>query len=270
MKKETIAQVRSLNIKERMSAVLYPRVCPVCGRLLGAAKISGNIFEKNQRDEPTPFNPYICPECYKKLDFADGRARCMKCSKPLDGETDELCEDCRKRIRYFTSGMALMMHNEPARKILYDLKYSSMRDNADFLAFEAARRFCHLLEFWDLDVIIPVPLHWLRQHERGYNQAGLIACRLAMFLEIAGLDIPVDEEYLVRTKKTVALKELGSAERSKSLRGAFAVQGTAGKYKRVLLIDDIFTSGSTINECAKVLKSAGAEDVFFLTASIGN
>ncbi len=278
MKNNIDKELKLLSIRERLGGILYPRVCPVCGSLLtpvktGDLKAPARYGRQSEahRDQTVAAlpNPYICEDCYKEIDCASGKPRCLRCSKPLDGEGG-LCPDCAKKTRLFTGGIALMIHTDAARKMLYDFKYSHMRDNADFPAFEGARRFHHLIGFWDPDVIIPVPLHWRREHVRGYNQAGLLAGRLALFLKIYGVDIPVDEDYLVRQRQTLALKELSPEERSSDLERAFAVKGTRGAYKTVLLVDDIFTTGATINECARVLLDTGCEEVYFFTASIGS
>lgn len=117
---------------------------------------------------------------------------------------------------------------------------------------------------WEIDEIIPVPLHASRRRKRGYNQAEIIA------EEIAGMTgIPVRSDVLFRIRKTVAQKRLGRAERAANLRGAF---GASRRWKtggNVLLIDDIYTTGATVERAAAVLKKAGAQNVYFLTISIG-
>lgn len=171
-----------------------------------------------------------------------------------------------------------MMHDDAAKKILYDLKYSNRRDHADMLAGEAAYRYHGLIEFWHPDVMIPVPLHKTRELKRGFNQAEVLARKLRQYLSDYGLEIPVDNGLLIRTKHTYAQKELNRTRRIENISGAFRLnthyRQTSGKGRfqlpqTVLLVDDIYTSGATLSECAKVLKAAGVSRVFFLTFSIG-
>jgi len=161
-----------------------------------------------------------------------------------------------------------MMHEGAARKIIYDLKFSNKRDNADMLAYEAAKRCFELIRFWNPDVLIPVPLHRKKELARGFNQSFLLAKKLAYYLEIYDMNIPVDPDILVRCRQTLPMKELSGAQRADNIKNAFAVasdakavSGRGFKYKTVLLVDDIYTTGATLSECAGVLKEAGAAAV---------
>ena len=243
--------------------LLFPRVCPLCGSILGA-RGTGSSYCRD--------NPFICSVCYASLVFPK-EPRCLKCSRPLFDETKAYCPDCQSRKRYYDQGAALLIHDDAARKILYDLKYHNKRDHADMLAWEAAKVYHQVLKDWNPDVIIPVPLHKKRKLQRGYNQAHLLAVKLKENLEAYQLRIPVDPDYLVRIRKTSAQKELSRDQRWKNVRNAFAVSdrepGNKYAQKTVLLIDDIFTSGATLSECARILRMAGARRVYFLTFSIG-
>jgi len=288
--------VKRYNIRERILGVFVPRACPLCGELTGNVPIDDGFISrlhgKARTDDSgsekahtsncrtasgdpsrntAAQNPFICPECYARLDFADGRPRCMRCSRPLDDDTEEFCIDCRRKERLFDRGTAFMMHSEEARKIIYDLKYGNMKDNADFLGYEAAVRLSAAVARMAPEVIIPVPLHPARQRSRGYNQAQLFAERFSLFMELAGYgSITVDTEYLVRAGRTLPLKGMTGPERADNLRGAFRVTGSPGRYRKVLLADDIFTTGATLNECAKTLRQAGVNMIYFITASIGS
>lgn len=111
---------------------------------------------------------------------------------------------------------------------------------------------------------MPVPLHPSRKRKRGYNQAQILAEEIGKILEI-----PVDSKSLIRTRKTSPQKKLGHKERKKNLKHAFAVKHTFQTVKRVLLVDDIYTTGNTIDAVSNVLKQKGVENVYFLTISIG-
>lgn len=247
-----------LNMKKIAGAaadVLYPRACPVCGDILPK--------EAAGRDDP-----YICPECLEELDFLTGQCRCMRCSHPAyDGE--EYCEDCREKERAFDAGFALLAHDERAKRIIYDLKFKTVKDNADVLAFELVRKAGKTAELWHAEALIPVPLHKKRLRTRGFNQAQLIAEKISGYANAAGLVIPpCDGTYLQRSRATAPQRNTEQRQRGANIENAFSVNIKDKPYGSVILVDDIFTTGSTLNECAKTLKQTGTSVVYFLTASI--
>ena len=127
-----------------------------------------------------------------------------------------------------------------------------------------AERFSHLFNIWEIDEIVPVPIHPKRLKERGFNQAFVMAKELG---NITG--IPVLDGKIVRIKNTRPQKALDDLERIKNIRGAFAVMDDYIPAKNILIIDDIYTTGTTIRQIAQILKAKGAEKVFFITISIG-
>ena len=253
--------MKKYEIRERILGILYPRVCPVCGRIL-------TLSYMKKRTEGG-LNPFICPACYDELRFPEGKPRCLCCGKILEDDEEYLCQACRPGKREFESGTFLMIHNEQARRIIYGLKYENLRDNADFIGWEMAHRLRGFIRAAAPDAIVPVPLHRERELERGYNQALLIAESLVRFLrEDPEPWIPeVDREVLFRSRKTVALKTLTGGDRSLAVKGAFSTGNFPPEYRRILVIDDIYTTGATVSECAAALKSAGAEKVCFITVS---
>ena len=253
--------------------LLFPRVCPVCGKIL-PKKIT-------QGEEP----PFICSFCEKKLHYPE-EPRCLCCSKSVSDPEEEFCEDCRKRKRFFDHGKSLLIHDDYARRILYDLKFGNRRDNADFLGYEMAKQFGDMLSLWNVQALIPVPLHPRRFRQRGYNQAEEIAKKFSYWLEelygtpdavakngVASAmtnepwHLPVDTDLLQRTAYTRPQREFGATERARNVAGAFRASAFA-RYHSVVLIDDIYTSGATLDACARELKRAGVECVYFLTASV--
>ncbi|MBR3003909.1 MAG: ComF family protein [Lachnospiraceae bacterium] len=249
-----------MTIKELIMQLVYPRVCPICGEVLPWS-ISESV-------EHAKTDPYICRDCLKKIIIVTG-TRCLKCSKPIESEEEEYCHDCAGRTNYFEEGKALWLHDGYARKIIYALKFSGIRDNADFIGYEMARRLGPWLMEKKVDALLPVPLHRSKQRSRGFNQAQLIAASLAKWMEnMYGYRIPIDSGMLVRTVRTKPQKDLDPRYRFNNIRGAFEADDTAAG-RRICLVDDIYTTGSTINEAARTLKRAGAEKVFFITANIG-
>ena len=242
-------------MKEKLLRVLYPEKCPVCGNVL---------TEKNRYKN----NPYICRRCYEKAAFADG-IRCLKCAKPLEDETKPFCAECLEKKRYFDRGFALLCHDETAKRIIYGFKFRYELDNIRFPALEAALRYGKDILLLKTQAFIPVPLHRSRKRQRGYNQAQLLAEEISKYmLLIYKADLPCDSTYLLRKKKTGYQRDLDNKGREENVKDAFCVaDGSQKDYQYLCIVDDIYTTGSTINSCAKALKASGCAHVYFLTAS---
>ena len=168
----------------------------------------------------------------------------MVCGKQLDDELREVCEDCAKKRHYFIRGVAAFSYTREIKQSMYRFKYDGQREYARFYAELLYKLKGHIIASWKPQVIIPVPLHAGRYRKRGYNQAALVAHRLGRLM-----NIPVDETLLVRTKNTLPQKALNDRERSKNIKNAFHTATDIVKYKRILLVDDIYTTGATLDEC---------------------
>lgn len=191
----------------------------------------------------------------------------MKCGKSVRSEEQEYCHDCAHTEHYFAQGAALWLHQEPVNLSVYQFKFHNQRVFGRYYAEEMAKRFRAELIRWKPQIILPIPLHSSKRRKRGYNQAAIVAGALA---ELTG--IAVDVHLLKRVRGTAPQKSLNPAERKKNIRAAFSVREEGRERlagKRVLLIDDIYTTGSTIDEAARTLKLFGAEKVFYLAISIG-
>lgn len=180
-------------------------------------------------------------------------------------EEEEYCYDCQKIKHFYTEGRALFSYNETMRKSIEAFKYKNRQEYAKFYGKELAAAYQKQIKKWGAEAIIPVPIHRSRYLERGYNQAALIAYSLA---EYTGLS--VKERIIVRTKKTTAQKTLGTKDRLKNLQGAFHLKKSMVQYKKIILVDDIYTTGSTADACAAVLKKGGVEQIYLLCLCIGS
>lgn len=176
---------------------------------------------------------------------------------------DFLCGECREKKRYFTKAIAVAVYEGTLSEAIHIFKYQKKQAMAKHLNVMITDLL--LQRLFDSDIIIPVPLHKKRLNERGFNQSLLIAHYLSK-----RLCIPLSMDGLQRVRWTRPQIELSRHERLKNVRGAFAV--LAGlkpahiiKDKRVILVDDVYTTGATVNECAKVLKKAGASEVVVFT-----
>ena len=223
--------------------MLYPRRCPVC------------------YDIAVPGGSRICNVCREKLKPITG-PRCFRCSKPLKREEQEYCKDCRK-TRLFDQGIGIFPYGSVLQESLFKLKYGKRQEYGSFYGQIAAVYSREIIRNWGVEIIIPIPLHRKRMEIRGYNQAELIAEALGNTL-----CIPVDSRLMKRKVNTRPQKELDYRERKQNMKNAFFLKGE-NSYRRILLVDDIYTTGSTIEAAAELLKRNGAENVFFLTIAMG-
>ena len=163
----------------------------------------------------------------------------------------------------FESGRGLFTYRSMAES-MYRFKYAGRREYARFYGEQIVRRLGRTIRGWKPDALIPVPVHSSRKRERGYNQAEVLAEEIGK-----KMDIPVERRLLKRVKTTMPQKLLDDKGRQNNLKRAFKISRNDVKLKIIVMIDDIYTTGSTIDACAAVLKSAGVEKVYYITAAIG-
>lgn len=232
-------------MKIDIAGFLFPRRCPVCHEITEEA---GEL---------------ACKICRTRLPYVRG-AFCRKCGKPLLSEEREYCGDCRRKKHIFQQGRAPFAYDQTMRESIARYKYGGRREYAAFYAEEILRTCAREAVLWKAEALVPIPLHPSRRRKRGYNQAALLARELS-----GRCGIPADEKLLFRTKKTRAQKELNDQERLENLKNAFSVRKGNVPYKNIILVDDIYTTGSTIDEAARVLKENGAQSVFFFCICVG-
>ena len=230
---------------EKVLDILYPRSCPVCCDIV------------------MPKGNMICPECMGKIHFVKEPA-CKKCGKEIYDEAVEYCRDCMKTEHYYEWGIPLMNYDKTGRKIISDFKYHNKRDNAGFIAQEIYKREYERILHMKADALVPVPLYYRKKRIRGFNQSEVLAEELS---KLTG--IPVLSDAVVRRKNTVPQKTLGQGQRFTNLIKAFEAGNIPAGYRRIIIVDDIYTTGSTIDACAHILKRYGVQKVFFICACIG-
>lgn len=234
-------------MKDRILDLLYPRKCIVCHRILPEAGAVG-----------------LCTDCRSRV-LPVCEPRCRRCSKAIEDQETEFCDDCRTHTFCVERGFALYPYEERMRKAIGNFKYRGEWHGSLFFADQMAERYGTWVRSLSPDVIIPVPIHKKRMRFRGFNQAACLAGRIGENLGIA-----VDSDYLLRTENTRPQKGLGSRARISNLQKGFAIQeGRRVNYRCVLLVDDIYTTGATLEACGRVLKRAGIEHVYFLCLCIG-
>lgn len=179
-------------------------------------------------------------------------------------EEEEYCLDCRNHFGAFTQGRGIFPYDSKMRYSITRYKYFGCREYGRFFGKALYLYGKDAIRRWKPDVIVPVPLHWRKQRRRGFNQAEFLAQELSGYV-----GIPVDNTLIKKMKSTKSQKKLDAAQRRKNLQEAFQVVGNPSR-KRILLIDDVYTTGSTMDVLSRGLLEKGAEEVFFLTVCIGS
>jgi ComF family protein len=209
---------------------------------------------------------YCCPDCVSSF-TAISSPICRRCGimfKSRQGQ-DHLCGDCITQPKEFRIARAAVAYDHQLMAVMHRFKYAGKIQLAGPLGGLMHKAY---MRYWDrekVDLILPVPLHNLKFRKRGFNQSYLLIRRwksicAPMVGEVAGLAVNTD--VLIRSKATVSQTGLGRQQRLKNIKGAFRVKIPEKVIaKKVLLVDDVYTTGATVNECARVLLKAGAERV---------
>ena len=230
--------------------MLYPRRCPVCGEIV------------------IPRGELICSSCANTF-LLVAEPKCKKCSKPMDNEEKEYCHDCEKNKHHYVKGFSVWVYDEAMKKSIADFKYKGKKEYADYYVAKVIEQYGEHIKGIKPDILVPIPIHIKKERQRGYNQAGILAKEIGR-----KLNIPVSLHLLQRDKYTLPQKQLNNAERLKNLEKAFSYskinfEKIGLPIHKVLLIDDIYTTGSTIEACTKILISQGIKEVYFLSLCIG-
>lgn len=188
----------------------------------------------------------------------------MKCGKKLPAGDQACCRDCRRTDHFFTKGRSLYVYDETIRGSIAGFKYHNRREYADFYGRDIALHLGAFIRDCRPACLIPVPISEEKRKQRGYNQAELLAKKIA---EASG--IPMSKDLVKRCRDTMPMKELTRTERMKNLSGAFKMTSHDVKCRSVIIVDDIYTTGSTIDAMASLLREAGVKDVFFVTLASG-
>ena len=227
--------------------IVFPPLCHHCRRFIPG---SGSVL--------------ICRECLSTAK-AVGSPLCTVCGVPFltEGGTDHACGSCLAKPPPFDAARAATLHEGAVRELIHRFKYNGRMQVRRSLALLTAERLAGFAAESGAELIIPVPLHARRIRQRGFNQAILLG-------ELLGREwcLPISRHLLQRIRWTEPQVTLSGAERAANVRGAFAVAEPARvKGRRLMLVDDVLTTGSTVAECSRVLKRAGASAVFVATVA---
>ena len=222
---------------------IYPPTCISCRHLL-------ELNNKPQR------YLWLCSVCENLFEAIDENT-CNICGKPTQYD---ICESCRSKKFFFDKNTAIYLYDDLIRDLLHSMKFRNKRHIAIGLGRLMAKQ---IKEIPPSTVLVPVPMHKKKQSERGFNQSSIIAAGISK-----AFNIPV-EEILIRTRDTPPQHGLHPAMRIENVYDAFNInKNHSPQDKHIIVIDDIFTSGSSLNECARVLKENGAAIVESMTLCI--
>jgi ComF family protein len=226
---------------------IWPEVCQVC-----------------EVARATPAEGFVCGECRQQVRLVAGPF-CQQCGLPFNGAltTDFSCSNCQDVTWYFSSARAAVISQGVARDIILRYKYQRARWFEPFLAEFLVRAAVPVLAGQNPTLIVPVPLHPVKEREREFNQAARLGQHLAK-----ALGIPLNAKILRRVSFTVTQTKLSRAERASNMRAVFALKpGISLAGQNIVLVDDVFTTGATTNACARVLHAAGAAQVCVWTVA---
>ena len=228
-----------------LTDLIYPRRCPVCDRAV------------------SPFGSLVCETCKEAFEYVK-EPYCMKCGKKLEEEEMEYCRDCMRHRHLFNRGRALCSYRSISDSI-YRFKYKGRQEYAAYYAACMEQSLGNWIRRCRPDALVPVPIHTSKRRVRGYNQAEVLAKELGK-----RLGIPVETNLIKRVRKTVPMKELSVYNRQNNLKRAFKICHNDVKLSTIIIIDDIYTTGSTIDTMSYELRKAGVKRIYFVTLAIGN
>lgn len=224
-----------------MVDILYPPKCFSCN-----VKVS--------------FHGVLCESCWGKVEFIE-KPCCLKCSIPLPASyLGGFCERCNRTKYSFDRNISVVRYEGMMKEIVHDFKFNDKTHLAKVMSrymLMALGNFCHE----KFDIVLPVPMHKTKLRKRRYNQAVLLAVNISKSLKIK-----IKTNVLRKTKETISQINYSRLERFQNLEQAFYIDNIKNiKNKSVLIVDDVMTTGATIDACAKALKSAGAAKVYSVT-----
>lgn len=254
-------------IKSYLSDLFFPsQNCSFCGKLYQTNNYPMYIRD-NELSKAIFQLPKICSSCKEQLTLPDA-PYCYSCHKPLKdilyNNNDNLCEECEmnNKEKNFVFNRSVLLYTTFIKDLLALYKYRGKMSLATDLSHLMKLTYDFYFNNIEIDLLTYVPLHKNRSNERGFNQAEQLAKEL---YRLSGVEI-IDS--LIKLKDTSKLSMTFKEERIEKVKGAFIIKEEASKKingKSVLLVDDIYTTGVTINECSKILKNAGAKKIYSLT-----
>ena len=227
---------------------IFPKRCVVCDSILPY----GNSIDCE----------FICNDCKDKIEFIH-EPTCIKCGAMINDSDEAYCERCKAKLwNNYISGFGLCRYNDFVKESLHKVKYQGRAEFIEFYGKLIARMYFNKFKEISADYLIPVPIHKKRFKSRNFNQASILAECISKELLNLGLDIKVNNNIAFRVKNTKVLNKLGNAERGSELNDAFYINSVSG-VDTVIIVDDIYTTGSTIDKLAEMLKNSGISNIYY-------
>ncbi len=227
----------------------YPEICQLC-----------------ENERATAKDGFVGAKCWQQVRFIRPPF-CERCGLPFEGDltTKFECTNCREMELHFSSARSAVVAKTVVLETIHRFKYQRALWFENFLADLLIREAAPVLRGQNWDFIAPVPLHSLKEREREFNQAEILARHLG-----AATKIPLNTKLLRRVSSTKTQTLLTREERAENMRGAFATgKGVKLNGEKIILVDDVFTTGATTSACAQALKAAGAGEVCVWTVARG-
>jgi len=242
-----------IGLKDSLLDFVFPPHCLLCNSSISSDEMQDDTYPKN----------LVCRNCWDSLNILP-HPFCPLCRSFLD-QTLSRCPKCPQSSS-LSLNRSLGVFDPYYQTLIHHFKY-----NRKFsIGKNLGRRLGEILKKEEFskgfDYIMPVPLHYSRKRERGYNQSKIIAREIS-----ESTSVPIAEKVLIRKKKTKDQTHLSPEERERNVRGAFVVRADSTlQGKKVILVDDVMTTGATLKECARVIKEAGAREVVGVTLVVVN
>jgi ComF family protein len=239
---------RLAGVWDALLNLIYPPVCQVCQERRAGMK-----------------EGYVCGHCWSQVRFV-AAPFCERCGLPYDGSMTRpfVCGNCADLVFHFRFARSAVIANPLLLQVIHRYKYDHALCFEPFLADLLLRQAVPSLKNEKWDLIVPVPLYPAREREREFNQAERLARHLSRATQI-----PVDTRLVRRVKPTQTQTQLNRAERAENVQAAFAPRGRTLSGEKIILLDDVLTTGATTSACARVLRKAGAGDVCVWTVARG-
>lgn len=259
--------------QETAKNLLFPPRCILCDEILTPEQIKKGIHPSCE-NKLYPIQGAVCMHCGRPFGDTKSRNNLIKedIKNPkfshLEVENNyEYCRECHRKgygkQSNIVQGKALYLYQGAIKTSMYRFKYANRREYAKFFAQKTIEQYGDWLKYIQAEVIIPVPMYAKKQRKRGYNQAESFAKELSQKLGIS-----VEPSLIRRVKDTTPQKELSDKERKNNLKNAFQIQKNIVQYNKVLVVDDIYTTGYTAEAVAREIKSQGC-CVYMLSICIG-
>ncbi len=226
-----------MKVFDIIANALFPNKCICCGEII-------------DRED------YLCDYCYEMIEYVDFSKICKRC-----GLNKKECQ-CKNRVFHFSGSIAPFENKEVARRAMYRFKFGRALGGSKFFAFEMAKAIKTVYNDVEFDGIAFVPMHFVKRLKRGFNQTEVLARELSKILEVKIFEDLLSSKYSSKIQHDLSFKE-----RFFNIKGRYSFNyNITGK--TILLVDDIKTTGATLDECAKQLLLAGADSVYCVTGLI--